>query len=510
MSRKVKNAILAGVFAIALVANVFTVENVNKNMESFGGSPTMEGTNKPIEPGTGELPEGGGGNPPDVDTNRPMDGERDEESRSELREETMPNRTERGVRKETNVGNYVLIVLEVGVMGGCVVYAIMSGFNKKSWSETVKNGDKVAILVLGVATFTLSVVGCEVLVVGNYDMHGFKMEDSSEKETKREDIDSGELVEGEDIDLSRYDSNITISKAGVYNLSGKFSHIVLIDADGDVTLNLDGVEIANEISAAIANVGEHDLTINLVEGTENKLEDGGSSEYDACVYSVGKLIIEGEGLLEVYGKQEEGEGIATENNDIVIRGGNIYIESVDDGINAGGDGGTITIEDGNIYIKASGDGIDSNKDLAIKGGTVYTMGSSRGGDAGIDTDEGFTIDGGIIVALGSDMLEAPMKSSRQNSICFTLGTMVSKGTLVSLVSKDEDEVVSFKADENFKTLIVSSDKLKEGSYYLYTGGSHSGVLENSIYEGGEYNFGEKMSVGGITEFTLSGKVTNIK
>ena len=32
-----------------------------------------------------------------------------------------------------------------------------------------------------------------------------------------------------------------------------------------------------------------------------------------------------------------------------------------------------------------------NKDLIINGGTIYTMGSSVGGDAGIDTDGSFEI-----------------------------------------------------------------------------------------------------------------------
>ena len=53
---------------------------------------------------------------------------------------------------------------------------------------------------------------------------------------------------------------------------------------------------------------------------------------------------------------------------------------------AGGEGGLITINNEEIYIKANGDGMDSNKNLVINGGKVYTMGSSVGGDAGIDTD----------------------------------------------------------------------------------------------------------------------------
>ncbi len=85
------------------------------------------------------------------------------------------------------------------------------------------------------------------------------------------------------------------------------------------------------------NVGTRELVIRLADNSNNTLSDGGASEYDACIYSNGKLTIEGNGTLNVYGNQEEGEGIATETNDITINGGVINIECQDDGINAGGE-----------------------------------------------------------------------------------------------------------------------------------------------------------------------------
>ena len=47
--------------------------------------------------------------------------------------------------------------------------------------------------------------------------------------------------------------------------------------------------------------------------------------------------------------------------------------------------------------------------VIINGGTIYTMGSSVGGDAGIDIDGKFEINGGEVIALGSDMLQNPDK-----------------------------------------------------------------------------------------------------
>lgn len=295
-------------------------------------------------------------------------------------------------------------------------------------------------------------------------------EEKAEKETKATDIEKGQEVTESNIDLSRYNSNITITKSGEYTLKGELKNAVLVDAESDVILILDGVNIESTITAAIANLGTSALTIKLADNSNNTLSDGGASEYDSCIYSKGKLIIEGNGTLNVYGNQEEGEGIATETNDIIINGGIINIECQDDGINAGGDGGLITINAGEIYIKANGDGIDSNKNLIINGGNIYSMGSSAGGDAGIDTDDGFEINGGTVIALGSDMLEKPEKTSKQKSICFELKTKISKGSKIVLQNEIGEEIISFEAKEDFKTLIISNSKLTSGTYYLYKDG----------------------------------------
>ena len=331
----------------------------------------------------------------------------------------------------------------------------------------------VLVIILGIlVTITINEMNSDrpTQMDGTRQEFGGPNEEKAEKETKASDVDAGQEVTVSNIDLSQYNSNITITKSGEYTLKGEFKNAVLVNAEGKVTLILDNVYIENNITATIANKGTSELTIKLADNSNNTLSDGGASEYDACIYSNGKLTIEGNGILNVYGNQEEGEGIATETNDITINGGIINIECQDDGINAGGDGGLITINDGEIYIKASGDGIDSNKNLVINGGNVYTMGSSVGGDAGIDTDDGFEINGGTVIALGSDMLEKPEKTSKQKSVCFSLNNKIPKGTKITLKSELDEEIIYFETKEDFKTLIISNSKLTSGTYHLYKDG----------------------------------------
>lgn len=296
------------------------------------------------------------------------------------------------------------------------------------------------------------------------------MEEDKTKETTAEDVDAGETVNSEKIDLSKYDTNLTISESGTYTLTGSFKNSVVVNADGEVTLILDGVDIESTMTAAIANGTTNPLTIVLADNSENNLSDGGSSEYDGCIFSYGKLTIEGKGTLNVNGKQDDGEGIATKSADLVINSGIINVTSQDDGLNTGGSGGSIIINGGTITIVANGDGIDSNGALTINGGTIYTIGSSQGGDAGIDTDEGFVFNGGEIIALGSDMLEKPESTSKQKSTCIELTTKVSSGSKVEIKNASGDVVSSFEAKDSFKTIIVSNENIKDETYSVYVNG----------------------------------------
>ena len=298
----------------------------------------------------------------------------------------------------------------------------------------------------------------------------FHMEEDKTKETTAEDVDEGEKVNSKEINLSNYDTNLTISEEGTYTLTGSFKNSVIVNASGEVTLILDGVNIESSMTSAITNATTNPLTIVLAENSTNNLSDGGSSEYDGCIFSYGELTIEGKGTLNINGKQDDGEGIATKSANLIINSGIINVTSQDDGLNTGGSGGSIIINGGTIFIKANGDGIDSNGSLTINGGETYTIGSSIEGDAGIDTDEGFVFNGGKVIALGSDMLEKAESKSKQKSAYFELNSKISSGSKIEVKNESGDIVASFEAKEDFKTLIISNEDIKDEVYSLYVNG----------------------------------------
>ncbi len=349
----------------------------------------------------------------------------------------------------------------------------------------------------------LSLVLTLVVSFTFYKVFDFKNDKVVTNDKDKVSLDESNVVTKESINLSDYNTDITITKTGIYTLTGSFSHSVIIDAENEnINLVLDDVTIKNEKTATIIGLNAESITITLKENTINTLSDGGNSEYDGCIYSNSKLIFNGSGRLIINGNQNEGEGIATETNDITFDGGIYEITSNDDGINAGGDGGLIQINDGTFYINSGGDGIDSNKNLEINGGTIFVIGSDKTADSGIDTDEGYTINKGTLVALGSDMIETPEKSSKQNVISFNLNEKIYSGKLITLTN-DNGSVISFVSPKSFKTIIISTNTLESGNYYLYE--SNSNNYEYGIsYENTNDNL---ISLNNETKFTYNGGVS---
>lgn len=68
------------------------------------------------------------------------------------------------------------------------------------------------------------------------------------------------------------------------------------------------------------------------------------------------------------------------------------------------------------------------------------------------------------------MLERPESTSKQKSVCFGLSTKVSSGSTVEVKNANGDLIISFEAKEDFKTLIVSNEKVTGETCYLYVNG----------------------------------------
>lgn len=401
--------------------------------------------------------------------------------------------------------NETLALKYIVIIGGLSLISTLAFFYLLLTNIT-KTSDKFIIYILSSLVLTFILTTASIYIYNNVLTVNSTNPNEVESDKETPTLNENNVIEEGNINLDTISSDVTINTSGTYTFSGNFSNSIIVDASNEeVELVLSNVNITNENTAAIIVLNAELVTITLDEESENTLSDGGNSSYDGCIYSNSKLVFNGLGTLTINSNQSEGEGIATETQDITFNGGTYIITSNDDGINAGGDGGTITINDGVFYINAGGDGIDSNKDAIINGGTIFVVGSDAGGDSGIDTELGYTVNGGTLVALGTDMIETPTETSTQNTLAFVLEEKINANTIVTLL-KDDESIFSFESPKSFKTIIISSDSLIASDYELYTGGSNSGELSMGFYKESNYVKGNIIKINGISTFTIQNTI----
>lgn len=318
---------------------------------------------------------------------------------------------------------------------------------------------------------------------------------------------------------------VHITEPGRYVLSGKLSTgQIAVDLGEDaetnpdavVTLILNGVDVTCTVAPAIifynvyecgvadeetatkdVDTSKAGANVIITDGTENNIngshvakiyksyelsEDGTEvvdskklHKYDAAFYSKKTMNVtggeKGDGVLNI---TADNEGLDSELH-LTINGGNINIESGNDGINTNEDNVSVTTINGgnlNIFVTGGtgeGDGIDSNGWLVINGGSVNCSACDISGDAGIDSDKGIYINGGSVMASGN-MLDR-IAGGDQTYAVFTFDKKQSNNITYTLKTADGEEVTSYKLKNGFTYLIVAGDYLTEGEYSLWNGDS---------------------------------------
>ncbi len=215
---------------------------------------------------------------------------------------------------------------------------------------------------------------------------------------------SGNKIEGE--------NNVyTISNSGEYTASGLLEEgQILISAgeNDEVKLILSDVSITNSSNAPIVALTLDKLTINVLDGTYNTLDDLRTStevQYDGCIYAECDLDLSGKGTLIVTSSCEN--GIKTKddldvknltlkvtavmnalkgNDSVTIESGSlILISSSDDGIKTSNSDvstknnqkGTVSILGGNVDIYSYADGIDASYDVNVSGDATLNVNTGK-------------------------------------------------------------------------------------------------------------------------------------
>ena len=313
-----------------------------------------------------------------------------------------------------------------------------------------------------------------------------------------EDYGEGEAWEAHTPEEAAEHTVVHITRPGVYRLTGKLSLGQIAvdlgenakdDPTAAVVLILDNAEIICRVAPAVIfyhvyECGQPDAaagaSVLLADGSNNrivgshvaKIYKPGTDEklhkYDGAFYSRMSMKLDGAGKLRI---EADNEGLDSEMH-LTIDGGEIYIESGNDGINTNEDGVSVTtVNAGFLRIDVAGttgegDGIDSNGSVVINGGWVeaYACGSSM--DSGIDADLGIQINGGTVIATGN-MLDR-IEEGGQTYAVFQFAQSQHELTW-TLKDPWDSPVMECQTPNDFSNLLFSSPALTEGTYSLFSG-----------------------------------------
>lgn len=287
------------------------------------------------------------------------------------------------------------------------------------------------------------------------------------------------IVSKDDLVLTSGTYNITAEKHG---LSGKDS-VRIADGTYNITVGTDGIHGDNDEDSDKGFVYICGGTFNIDAG-----DDGIHSSQNLSIL---------DGTINISNSYEGLEGLC-----IDISGGTIDLAASDDGLNAAGgtdnsqsggsqgndmfavtEGACINISGGYLHVNASGDGLDSNGDLVISGGEIYVSGPTSDGNGTLDYNGTATITGGTLVGAGSSGMEQNFTTADQGVIL----TEVSNGTAgstISLSDEDDNELVSWSADKEYTSVIISTPDIKEGSTYtVTTNGTATEITMSSLIYG---------------------------
>ena len=398
---------------------------------------------------------------------------------------TNVTKTSRSSQIIITVVTSVLIFISIQIL----FYLLFSGFNYLTFKLTFFPLAKIGVylilslgLTAGILYFAIKpITFLPADVIVEEDNKG---NNSSNNNGGVPSLNGKEITE-KDINLSDYNENISITRGGTYNLSGSFSHTIIVSCNGDVTLVLNNVEINTKDMASIINKGAGKLKIETQEGTTNNLSDEGSSYYDSVIYSTGPVELKGSGILNINANQNIGVNVLS--NDFVLNSGTVNITAKNYGIITSEDGGLINIVNGNLTINSTKSNLKSKQNIIIDGGITYLLGTED--DSSIDTTNGYEINGGTLIAIGKDIYESPTTSSKNYTICLKLKDIVKKNSVLSLVDSNNKEILTFLSDDDFNSLIISTKSITKGTYKLYKDGKSSGTLDSHIYKDGKYSEG---------------------
>ena len=308
-------------------------------------------------------------------------------------------------------------------------------------------------------------------------------------------------------------SDLTLNGEGTLTVTAQEGHGIvskddLVLTSGTYVITSASHGLSGKDSVRIAN-GTYTI-VSGKDGIHAQNKDDSSSGFvylaggtytisagDDGIHAASNVTIS-DGKIDITQSYEGVEGLS-----IDIAGGEISVLASDDGINAAGgndssssegfqggddqfastEGAYIQISGGVLHINASGDGIDSNGDITVSGGETYVSGPTNDGNGSLDYNGSAQITGGIFAASGSSgMAQNFDSSSTQGTIMVNIDEQEGN-TEISLLDSSSTELLSWTAEKQYSSIIISTPEVQQGETYTITAGTaeQSVTMDSLVY-----------------------------
>lgn len=179
------------------------------------------------------------------------------------------------------------------------------------------------------------------------------------------------------------DNSVVISESGTYVISGELTDgSITVDANDNskIWILFDGVTITNTTGSCLTVENADKVFLTLAEGSDNVLTtegdeaDESDTSYDT-IFTHDDLTINGSGTLSLVSTTQCG---IDANDDLVITGGSITINSAGDAIHVND---SFRLCEADITIDSGDDAIHSDTSIYIESGTVLANSCYEGLEA---------------------------------------------------------------------------------------------------------------------------------
>ena len=292
------------------------------------------------------------------------------------------------------------------------------------------------------------------------------------------------------------DPVLTLTQAGVYELTGSFNGQIYINTEEKIQLVLNQANISCSDGSAIYIENAKKVFITTAENSQNIISDGSSyadtseNAPNAAIYSKDSLTLNGTGTLTINGNYQQG---IVSKDELVITGGMININAVGNGIK-GKD--SIAIYDGNINITAGGNGLQASNAEEEGKGFIYIHDGSFSIDA---QQDGIQAESEIIIQNGSfEIKSGGGKENAQKKINNDFG---------GFGRRDQQNV-----NTDSETQTVSIKGIKAGSLLYISGGSLTlDTADDALHSNGDlYLSGGTFSIAAGDKGIHADKTVTIK